>query len=59
MRPLATGRVIWSYDIEKGTSHIAPGSGIRFVGMSRSDRAALKGYLAGLAPTASHLPTPH
>jgi uncharacterized protein (TIGR02266 family) len=55
----ATGRVIWNYDIEKGTSHIIPGSGIRFVGMSASDRAALESYLADLTPAAGELPTPH
>ena len=55
----ATGRVIWNYDIERGTCHIVPGSGIRFVGMSASDRAALESYLAGLTPTVSARPTPH
>ena len=55
----ATGRVVWNYDIEKGTSHIVGGSGIRFIGMSKSDRAALESYLAGLTPAASKLPTPH
>ncbi len=55
----ATGRVIWNYDIEKGTCHIIPGSGIRFVGMSASDRATLESYLAGLTPTASTRPTSH
>jgi type IV pilus assembly protein PilZ len=45
----AMGRVVWNYDIAKGTSRIIPGSGIRFVDMSASDRAALEGYLKRLA----------
>jgi len=55
----ATGRVIWNYDIERGTCHIVPGSGIRFVGMSASDRATLESYLAGLTPAVSARPAPH
>ena len=55
----ATGRVIWNYDIQKGTARIVPGSGIRFVGMSVSDRTTLESYLAGLAPATSRPPTRH
>jgi len=55
----ATGRVIWNYDIERGTCHIVPRSGIRFVDMSASDRATLESNLAGLSPTVSARPTPH
>ena len=47
----ATGRVIWNYDIQKGTTRILPGSGIRFVDMPPSDRATLESYLAGLTPS--------
>jgi type IV pilus assembly protein PilZ len=54
----ATGRVIWNFDMQKGTTHIVPGSGIRFVGMSPSDRAILESYLARLTPTASE-PSSH
>ena len=45
----ATGRVVWNYDVVRGTSRIIPGSGIRFVDMSPSDRAALESYLKRLA----------
>ena len=45
----ATGRVVWNYDMQKGTSRIIPGSGIRFVDMSASDRATLESYLKQLA----------
>jgi len=55
----ATGRVVWNYDMEKGTSHLIPGSGIRFADMSASDRATLESYLAGLTPAISAPPTPH
>jgi type IV pilus assembly protein PilZ len=55
----ATGRVIWNGDVEKGIPQIVPGSGIRFVGMTASDRAALESYLAGLTPAPTRLPTPN
>jgi uncharacterized protein (TIGR02266 family) len=55
----ATGRVVWNYDIEKGTSHLIPGAGIRFVDMSASDRATLERHLAGLTPTVSARSTSH
>jgi len=45
----ATGRVVWNYDVARGTSRIIPGSGIRFVDMSPTDRAALESYLKKLA----------
>src|SRR5262245_16346500 len=45
----ATGRVVWNYDMQKGTSRIIPGSGIRFVDMSPSVRAALESHLDRLA----------
>lgn len=52
----ATGRVIWNYDMQKGTTRIVPGSGIRFLDIAASDRAALEELLAGLGPrtTGSH-----
>jgi type IV pilus assembly protein PilZ len=53
----ATGRVVWNYDMPKGTSHIVTGSGIRFVDMSASDRATLERYLARLTPTPSRAPS--
>jgi uncharacterized protein (TIGR02266 family) len=52
----ATGRVIWNFDMQKGTTHIVPGSGIRFVGMPPSDRAILESYLARLTQTTSAPP---
>jgi uncharacterized protein (TIGR02266 family) len=55
----ATGRVVWNYDILKGTSRIVPGSGIRFVDMQAADRAMLEDYLARLTPKPSSLPRPH
>ena len=49
----AQGRVVWNYDMAKGTSRIVPGSGIRFVDMAASDREALEAYLNRLAAKAS------
>jgi type IV pilus assembly protein PilZ len=45
----ATGRVIWNHD-ESQSAHVVPGSGIRFVGMTASDRAALESYMEDLTP---------
>ena len=52
----ATGRVVWNYDMQKGTTHIVPGTGIRFLDIAASDRAALEELLAGLGRrrTGSH-----
>jgi type IV pilus assembly protein PilZ len=49
VRIRATGRVIWNYDVVKGSSQIIPGSGIRFVEMSPQDRTVLEAYLKRLA----------
>lgn len=38
----ARGRVIWNYDIRKGTAHLVCGAGIKFVDMSADDRARLR-----------------
>lgn len=46
----ATGRVIWNYDMPKGTTRIVPGTGIRFLDMPPADRATLERFLAGLIP---------
>jgi uncharacterized protein (TIGR02266 family) len=50
----AKGRVAWTYDVQKGTSRIVPGSGIRFVEMGPADRATREAYLERLSgPAAS------
>ncbi len=49
----ATGRVIWNYDVAKGSSHIVPGSGIRFVDIAAGDKALLEDCLAKLASAAA------
>lgn len=46
----ARGRVIWNYDIRKGTTRVIPGMGIKFVDISTADRARLDSYLAALGP---------
>ena len=56
----ATGLVVWNYDMQKGTSHIVPGSGIRFIGLPPAERATLESYLAALTPTTpARPPRPH
>jgi len=44
----ARGRVVWNYDMAKGTTRIVPGSGIRFTDMAAEDREALEGLLVDL-----------
>ena len=43
------GRVIWTYDMKKGTARLMTGSGIKFVGMTAAQRQTLEGYLARIA----------
>jgi uncharacterized protein (TIGR02266 family) len=50
---LATGRVIWNYDMAKGSARLLPGSGIKFIDMAPGDRALLEECLEKLAPLAS------
>ncbi len=52
----ATGRVIWNYDVEKGSSRIVPGSGIKFIDLSPENKARLEACLARLAAVASPEP---
>ena len=47
---LAKGRVVWNYDIRKGTTRVIPGSGIKFVDIPAGDRAQLAEYLERLDP---------
>jgi uncharacterized protein (TIGR02266 family) len=54
----ATGRVVWNYDMDKHSCHIVPGSGIRFLDMTSSDRVTLEKYLAALTPVVSAPPAP-
>ncbi len=46
----ARGRVIWNYDIRKGTTRVIPGMGIKFLDISPEDSHKLAQYLATLAP---------
>jgi uncharacterized protein (TIGR02266 family) len=45
----ARGRVVWNYDMVKGTTKIVPGSGIRFVDIEPDDKVALETFLSSLA----------
>jgi uncharacterized protein (TIGR02266 family) len=46
---LATGRVVWNYDIAKGGARILPGSGIKFIDMAPGDKELLEACLEKLA----------
>lgn len=46
------GRVVWNYDVVMGTSHLVPRSGVKFVGLSPTDRAVIEKYLERLAVSA-------
>ena len=43
------GRVVWTYDIPKGTAHLVSGMGIRFEGLSPESRELLERYVETLA----------
>lgn len=44
----ATGKVAWTFDIKRGTGHVVPGMGIRFVDLSPDDRRTIEQYIAQL-----------
>lgn len=46
----AKGRVVWTYDMKKGSIHLVPGSGIRFVEMALQERQLLEECLTKLSP---------
>ena len=48
----ATGRVIWNYDMAKGSIRLLFGSGIKFIGMTPEDKARLEACLETLAASA-------
>ena len=43
------GRVAWTWDMKKGTTHLVPGMGIRLVDTEPRQRQQLEAYLSGLA----------
>ncbi len=47
----ARGRVIWNFDIRKGTSRLIPGMGIKFVDLSPDDNHRLVEFIAALRGT--------
>ncbi len=53
----ARGRVIWNYDIRRGTSRVVPGMGIKFLDMSTADNRRLTDYLATLAVASANAPS--
>ena len=52
-RPLrARGRVIWNYDIAKGSCHVVRGMGIKLIDLGAKERRTLTEYLETLRSTA-------
>ena len=45
----ARGRVVWNYDIKRGSMKLVLGSGIRFTEMEPAHRVILDSYLQSLA----------
>jgi uncharacterized protein (TIGR02266 family) len=41
----ARGRVVWHYDIRRGTAKVVPGSGIKLLEIDGADRLRLQSYL--------------
>ena len=39
------GRVVWTYDMRRGTAHLMTGSGIKFMDISPQQRRLLEAYL--------------
>lgn len=44
----ATGKVVWTFDIKRGTGHVVPGMGIRFIDLSPDDRRTIEQYVQNL-----------
>lgn len=46
----ARARVVWNYDIKRGTSHLVRGMGMKFVGLSVEELRRLNSYLKKVGP---------
>jgi uncharacterized protein (TIGR02266 family) len=45
----ANGKVVWTFDIRKGSSRVIQGSGIKFLDLSPEHATCLEEYLSGLS----------
>src|SRR5262245_33724435 len=54
---LTRARVVWNYDMQKGTAHLIRGTGLRFLDMAPEELMRLSAYLASL-PGARPLASP-
>jgi uncharacterized protein (TIGR02266 family) len=54
----ACGRVIWNYDIQKGSSHVIRGMGIKLLDLRSDERQRLEEYIATLEPVGAPTPGP-
>jgi len=44
----AKGKVVWTYDIRRGTTTIVPGMGIKFIDLPKAQLALLRDYIKKL-----------
>jgi hypothetical protein len=51
----AKGRVVWTYDIKKGTGRIISGMGIKFIDLSIEHKAVITSYIQRLSTAAGAL----
>jgi uncharacterized protein (TIGR02266 family) len=54
----ACGRVIWNYDIKKGSSRMVRGMGIKLLDLESDERQRLEEYIAALQPVGAASPGP-
>jgi len=45
----AKGKVVWTYDVKKGTSKVVSGMGIKFTDLSPENKAQIEEYLMKLS----------
>jgi len=45
----AKGKVVWTYDIKKGTGNIVPGMGIKFTDLSAQHKTLIEDYIQKLS----------
>ncbi|HTN42314.1 MAG TPA: TIGR02266 family protein [Nitrospiria bacterium] len=52
----ATGKVVWTYDVKKGTGKVVSGMGIKFTDLLPQDKAQIEEYLMKLPPSSPSTP---
>jgi len=52
----AKGKVVWTYDVKKGTSKVVSGMGIKFTDLSPENKAKIEEYLMKLSQSSATAP---